>query len=136
MNEIKIDEIRMMKEIAGRMQEVRRRMELPRLRMAEILGMSYSSMGKYFNGTQTVGVPVLLRLSAYLGVSLDWLLVGHGGMMRDEVEERKRRMEPLVESLLEDGDLCSLVEGLLADAGLRYEVLNYFFKAKNRIGGS
>lgn len=134
MSDITIDEKRTMREIAGRIKEIRGRLELSRLRMADMLGVSYSSMGKYLNGTQMVGLSVLLRLSAYLGVSLDWLLIGHGEMMRDEGEARKQRMEPLVESLLEDEDLCRLVEGLIADAGLRYDVLNYFFKVTNGAG--
>lgn len=131
MNDVKIDEKHMIKEIAGRIREVRERMALPRLRMAEILGVSYSSVGKYVNGTQMLTVPVLLRLSAYLGISLDWLLTGRGGMMRDEQEEQKRRMEPLVEQLLGDKDLCALLEKLLRDSWLRYEVLHYFYNARN-----
>ena len=68
-----------MEQICKRMRETREYLGLSQKAMAENLGCSYQAWQGYEAGNNLPGGKILQRLNI-LGISIDWLLTGHGAL--------------------------------------------------------
>lgn len=71
-NKIKIDN----KAVGQRIREEREKLELSREEFAEIIGLSDYYVGQLERGERQMSLPVLVRISNCLHVSLDYLIFG------------------------------------------------------------
>ncbi|MGR3897123.1 helix-turn-helix domain-containing protein [Pseudomonas sp. 1176_21] len=53
---------------------------------AKSCGLSYSSLQNWVGGLREPRPEALIALGSHLGISIDWLLTGEGGMFRGESE--------------------------------------------------
>ena len=128
MNEIRVDEKKLVEVLSGRLRAVKERLGLSRDVMARELRLDPSTVSRYIHGTMAPSLAGLIRIHRVLGVSLDWLLLGVEPMMLEERLKRERETGDVAEALAEDEDLLSFFENMAADRGLRYRVLGNFFE--------
>jgi transcriptional regulator with XRE-family HTH domain len=127
MNEIRIDEKKLVEVLSGRLRAVKEKLGLSRDVMAQELRLDPSTVSRYIHGTMAPSLAGLIRIHRVLGVSLDWLLLGVEPMMLEDRLKRERETGDVVDALTEDSDLLKFFETLMADRGLRYQTLGRFF---------
>lgn len=78
-----------------RIRDLREDHDLTQRQVAEVLGMSQSGYAKYETGENDVPTPVLIRLSAFYGTSVDYILeiTDLKSPYRRNTEQRKRVSE-------------------------------------------
>lgn len=64
------------KAIGQRIREERQKLQLSRERFAEIIGLSDYYIGQLERGERQMSLPVLVKISKFLRVSLDYLIFG------------------------------------------------------------
>ena len=72
-----------MSSFSERLVQLRENRELKKKDLAAILNVSASCISQYEKGTSIPGYDVLLRLSQYFGVSIDFLLGNDSGSLLD-----------------------------------------------------
>lgn len=77
----------MMNEFAIRLKMMREQKDISLSQLAEAVGSTKSALSRYENGKMEPGLKILIRLSKYFGVTLDWM-AGNGNI--DNVEHANK----------------------------------------------
>jgi transcriptional regulator with XRE-family HTH domain len=67
-----------LKAIGRRIREIRG-FDLTQAELGRILGIGQAQLSKYEKGENALTLELLLRLKAYSGRSIDWIVTGEGG---------------------------------------------------------
>ena len=87
------------KEIALRLQEVRKQTALSSAEMALRLGVSTGCYAKNEGGLHIPNLDSLRRLTMDFDISMDWFLFGKGPRLYKEKSEREKELEKTVEEM-------------------------------------
>lgn len=113
-----------MKEIVQRINEVKDHYRLSGRALAARIGMTYTTINNYLNGTKAPSLEFVVNLkSTFVGISMDWLLAGEGSMFKSEdaptnEELMKELADAKVQILVNEGvikELKSVIYGKLTD---------------------
>lgn len=86
-----------------RLKELRKRANKTQIDIANYLGVSFQAYSNYENGNREIGLDMLVKLSAYYGVSIDYILGVKSSNTPDcyeEVEINEHRLIPLLGSVV------------------------------------
>lgn len=86
-----------------RLRELRKRANKTQADIANYLGVSFQAYSNYENGNREIGLDMLVKLSTYYGVSIDYILGVKNNNLSDtyeEVEINEHRIIPLLGSVV------------------------------------
>lgn len=86
-----------------RLKELRKRANKTQIDIANYLGVSFQAYSNYENGNREIGLDMLVKLSAYYGVSIDYILGVKNSNISDsyeEIEISEHRLIPLLGSVV------------------------------------
>jgi transcriptional regulator with XRE-family HTH domain len=135
-----MDKKNLLIEIGYKLKKVREALRLKNSELADDIGFNRSSFCRYESGKTPPGIKTLYGLGEKFNISLDWLICNKGEMFYREIaatELEKESMEPpappsspTLDSL--PGDIRELLEHMERIPLLRYEILTYFLKFKDK----
>ena len=106
------------KEIGKRIRRFRETKELKQNQLAEMLGISHSTLSRIESGGVKPTVEILFKIQSLLDVSIDWIFTGEGAPMR----------MPSIES---SEDLRELVKEMRKNKVTKHAVLKFFYQYKS-----
>lgn len=130
-----MDKKTLMKDIGYKLRKIRESSRYRPHEMADFLGTWQSTYSRYEKGETPLNLLTLYKLTNRFNISLDWLIRGKGPM-HDNEKEPNQKPEPnhkeqnLLEILGED--VKELLEHMVQIKLLRYEILVYFHKFKEK----
>ena len=86
-----------------KLKELRKQANKTQCDVANYLGVSFQAYSNYENGNREIGLEMLIKLSAYYGVSIDYILGVKSASSADtyeEVEMSEHRLIPLLGSVV------------------------------------
>ena len=111
-----------MKDIVDRINELRNYNNLSGRAFASKIGMKYTTVNNYINGTKDPTLDFIMHIkSTFVDVSYDWLLDGKGSMFKED--------KPTDESLLKE--LAEAKVKLLVQEGITKELRDMLLEKNN-----
>lgn len=111
-----------MKDIVGRVNELRNYNNLSGRAFAAKIGMKYTTVNNYLNGTKDPTLDFIMHIkSTFMDVSYDWLLNGVGSMFKED--------KPTDEALLKE--LAEMKVKLLVQEGITKELRDMLLEKNN-----
>lgn len=98
-----------MNEFGKRLKFLRDERDLPMSKLAEAVGSTKSALSRYENGTMDPGLKVLIKLSDYFGVTMDWL-AGNGDINNIQYSNKEKYFAAINECIKEEISPDKLVE--------------------------
>jgi len=114
----------LMKGVGARLRKLREKHGYSLDDMAARLGLKGNSYYKNESDATLPGVPTLHKLYTDFGLSMNWLLFGHGPMLLGDIPEREEQ-EPAQE-------IKELLACMTRDPLLRHKILMSFYEHKDQ----
>ncbi len=130
-----MDKKTLMKDIGYKLRKIRESSRYRPHEMADFLGTWQSTYSRYEKGETPLNIITLYKLANRFNISLDWLIRGKGPMYYNEKEVgQKSEPDHTEQQLLQilGEDVKELLEHMVQIKLLRYEILVYFQKFKEK----
>lgn len=96
--------------ISSRLRQIRHHLNYGQNKMSQMIGIGQMTYGKNERGLHLPNTTTLISLHQRLGISIEWLLFGHGPMYWQEIREKNKDSQELESSNQELNEMISLMK--------------------------